>query len=43
MKSEIVYIEDIGYCREIVINRYDSDGINTPYCIYEPIEPNKDE
>ncbi len=43
MKSEIVYIEEIGYCREITVNRYNEDGINEPYCIYEPIEPNKDE
>ena len=41
MKEELVYIDGEGWCREIVINRYDSNGINTPYCIYEPI--NKDD
>ncbi len=37
MKEKKVYIDGIGWCREIVVNRYDSNGINTPYCIYEPI------
>ncbi len=36
--DNIVYIEEIGYCREITINRYNQDGVNEPYNIYEPIE-----
>ena len=38
MENDIVYLEGEGYCREITINRYDKNGINTPYTIYEPIE-----
>ena len=36
--EDIVYIEEIGYCREITVNRYNEDGINEPYNIYEPKE-----
>ncbi len=36
--DNIVYIEEIGYCREITVNRYNKDGINEPYNIYEPVE-----
>jgi hypothetical protein len=32
-----VYIEDIGWCYEITIDRYNEDGINEPYCIYEKV------
>ena len=35
--ENIVYIEDIGYCKEITIDRYNQYGINEPYNIYEPI------
>jgi hypothetical protein len=33
----MVYIEGIGYCREIVINHYNQNGINEPYTMYVPI------
>ena len=36
--DNIVYTEEIGYCREITVNRYNQDGVNEPYNIYEPIE-----
>jgi len=36
--GEKVYIDEIGWCYEIVVNRYDINGINTPYCIYELIK-----
>lgn len=36
--DNIVYIEEIGYCREITVNRYNEYGINEPYNIYEPVE-----
>ena len=36
--DNIVYIEEIGYCREITVNRYNEDGINEPYNIYETVE-----
>ncbi len=36
--DNIVYIEEIGYCREITVNRYNQDGVNEPYNIYELIE-----
>jgi len=37
MENKIVYIEGVGYCKEIVVNRYNTDGINEPYVIYEEI------
>ena len=37
MKNNIVYIEGVGYCKEITINRY-VNGVNEPYNIYEPIK-----
>ena len=36
--EEIVYIEGVGYCREITINRYNESGVNEPYNIYELVE-----
>lgn len=33
-----VYIDNIGWCFELVTNRYNEDGINEPYCTYELIE-----
>ena len=36
--ENIVYIEDIGYCKEITIDRYTKSGINEPYNIYELID-----
>ena len=38
MSKVKVYIDKIGWCYEIVINRYDKKGINTPYCIHEKIK-----
>ena len=38
--ENIVYIEGIGYCKEITINRYYEDGVNDPYNIYEPVDDN---
>ena len=40
MKKEKVYITGIGWCWEITIDRYNENGVNEPYCIYEPIENN---
>ena len=37
MKNEKVYIDGIGWCYEITVNRY-NDGVNEPYNIYEPIK-----
>ncbi len=36
--DNIVYIEGVGYCKEVTINRYNEDGVNEPYNIYEPVE-----
>ena len=36
--DNIVYIEGVGYCKEVTINRHNEDGVNEPYNIYEPIE-----
>lgn len=36
--ENIVYIEGVGYCKEVAVNRYNKDGVNEPYNIYEPIE-----
>ena len=36
--EKIVYIEGIGYCKEIVIDRVNEDGINEPYTIYEIVK-----
>jgi len=38
MDKDIFYIENVGYCREITVNRLNADGVNEPYTIYEPIE-----
>ena len=40
-EKDVIYIEGVGYCKEIVVNRYDSNGINTPYVVYEEIKENK--
>lgn len=37
MENNIVYIEGVGYCKEITINSY-ANGVNEPYNIYEPIK-----
>jgi hypothetical protein len=37
MKNDIIYLEGVGYFVEITIDRYDGNGINQPYTIYEPI------
>ena len=36
MKNEI-YIEGLGWVREITINRLNESGVNEPYTIYEPL------
>mgnify|MGYP003308242013 FL=1 len=41
MDKDIIYIEGVGYCKEITVNRYNSNGVNEPYCIYEPVENHK--
>ena len=38
--KNIVYVEGIGKCRVITINRK-NNGVNEPYDIYEPVEENK--
>lgn len=38
MENNIIYIDGEGYCREITVNRFNADGVNEPYTIYEPIE-----
>lgn len=38
MGEEIVYIEGVGYCKEIVISRVNESGISESYVVYEPIE-----
>jgi len=35
--TEVVFIEGVRYCKEIVVNRYNQDGVNEPYTIYEPV------
>ena len=34
--TNVVFIEGVGYCKEIVVNRY-NQGVNDPYTIYEPV------
>ena len=36
--ENIVYIEGVGHCKEITINRLNEDEVNEPYNIYEPVE-----
>ena len=36
--EKIVYIDEVGWCKEITVNRYNDSGINEPYVYYEPIE-----
>jgi len=35
--NEKIYIDGLGWVREITINRLNENGINEPYTIYEPI------
>jgi len=34
----IVYVEGVGRCRVVTINRRNENGTNEPYDVYEPIE-----
>jgi len=34
----IVYVEGVGQCRVVTINRRNENGTNEPYDVYEPIE-----
>jgi len=36
--KNVVYVEGVGYCREVTINRRNENGANEPYNIYEPIK-----
>ena len=36
--KEIVYVDGVGYCKEVTMNRLNEDGVNEPYNIYEPID-----
>lgn len=38
MKDTISYIEGVGFCKVITINRFDENGVNEPFDIYEPVE-----
>ncbi len=35
--NEIIYIDGVGY-KVITQNRINSDGVNEPYDIYEPLD-----
>ena len=34
----VVYIEGVGRCRVVTVNRRNEYGVNEPYDIYEPIK-----
>ena len=36
--TEHVYIDGVGWCHEVTINRRNENGVNEPYNIYEPIK-----
>jgi len=36
--TDQVYIDGVGWCREVTVNRYNEYGVNEPYNIYEPIK-----
>ena len=38
MDKDTIYIEGVGYCKDITVNHLNSDGVNEPYNIYELIE-----
>ena len=38
MNDQIVYLEGIGWCTEIVVYRTTESGISEPYTIYELIK-----
>lgn len=38
MNDTICYIEGVGLCKVITINRFDETGVNEPYDIYEPVK-----
>ena len=40
MNDNIVYVDGVGYCKVITVNRY-TNGVNEPYDIYEPVEESK--
>ena len=33
-----VYVDGVGWCNEVTINRCNENGVNEPYNIYEPIK-----
>jgi len=35
--SDVIYIEGLGWVREITINRLNEDGVNEPYVQYQLI------
>ena len=41
MRDNIVFIEGVGYCEEVTINRYNENGILESYCEYIPVTINK--
>ena len=36
--EDTFYIEGVGYCKEVTINRLNVDGVNEPYNNYELIQ-----
>ena len=39
--KDTIYIEGIGHCKVVTVNKINADGINEPYDIYEPVNQNK--
>ncbi len=40
MNDDIVYVDGVGMCKLITVNRY-TNGVNEPYDNYEPVEESK--
>ena len=38
--KNIVYVEGIGRCYEVTVNRVNDDGVTESYNTYEPIKKN---
>jgi hypothetical protein len=36
--TEQVYIDGVGWCREVTVMRRNENGVNEPYNIYEPVK-----
>jgi hypothetical protein len=39
--AKVIFINGLGYCKEIIVNRYNQNEVIESYTIYEPIKTKK--